>query len=67
MSTQNFIAQLMNGDLSDAKESLTDILSAKAFQALDDKKQELAQTIYNMSDAPEEEQEFEQEEVEEDQ
>lgn len=65
MSTENFIAQLMNGDLGDAKETLTDILSAKAFEALDGRKQELAKSIYSPSNETEED--TQEQEAEEDQ
>lgn len=69
MSTENFIAQLMNGDLGDAKETLTDILSAKAFEALDGKKQEIAKTIYSspVESEIETEEDTQEQEAEEDQ
>lgn len=68
MSTENFITQLMNGDLGDAKETLADILSAKAFEALDGRKQEIAKTIYNSPVESEiETEENEEQETEEDQ
>lgn len=62
MDIQNFINQVMAGNASDAKDTLTNVLSAKAFEALDAKKQELAKTIYNGVEQNEvEEQEIESE------
>lgn len=58
MSTADFIQQIASGDVVLAKESLNDLLSAKAFEALDAYKQELAKSIYSN------EQESVQEEVE---
>ena len=46
MLPENFISQLMSGDLAQAKDALSDILSAKAFEALDARKQDIAKTIY---------------------
>lgn len=46
MLTENFISQLMTDNLAQAKETISNIISAKAFDALDAKKQELAQNIY---------------------
>lgn len=46
MNIQDFIGQVANGEAAQAKETLSDILSAKAFEALDLKKQELAQSIF---------------------
>lgn len=70
MSTENFISQIMNGDLSNAKETLTDVLSAKAFEALDGRKQEIAKTIYSSpveSEIETEEEDTQEQEAEEDQ
>ena len=47
MDTQKFIQQVASGEALQAKETLNDILSARAFEALDIKKQEIAQTLYN--------------------
>ena len=47
MDTQKFIQQVASGEALQAKETLSDILSARAFEALDIKKQEIAQTLYN--------------------
>lgn len=46
METSNFINHLAAGNASEAKSALTDMLSAKAFEALDAKKVELAKTIF---------------------
>jgi len=47
MDTQNFINQVATGDASGAKETLNDILASRAFDALDIKKIELAQSLYS--------------------
>jgi hypothetical protein len=46
MNIQDFISQVASGDSAQAKETLNDILSAKAFEALDAKKQELAKSVF---------------------
>lgn len=45
-STTTFIDQLASGQSSEAKETLADILSARAFEALDARKQELGATLF---------------------
>lgn len=47
MSPKDIISQLMSNNLVQAKEDLANILSAKAFEALDARKQNIAQTIYS--------------------
>ena len=47
MDTQTFIQNVISGEASKAKETLNDILSTRAFEALDTKKQEIAKTLYN--------------------
>jgi len=47
MDTQNFIDKVATGDAVGAQQILNDLLSARAFEALDAKKVELAQTIFN--------------------
>ena len=47
MNAQNFINQVATGDALGAKELLNDLLSSRAFEALDTKKIELAQSLYN--------------------
>jgi len=46
MSTSIFIEQLAAGHAADAKETLSNLLSARAFEALDERKQELASTLF---------------------
>jgi hypothetical protein len=46
MSTKTFIDQLAAGHAADAKETLSDLLSARAFEALDARKQELGATLF---------------------
>ena len=47
MDTQNFINQVATGNAADAKELLNDLLSSRAFDMLDAKKIELAQTLFS--------------------
>lgn len=47
MTTETFINQLASGQAADAKETLADLLSARAFEALDARKQELATALFN--------------------
>jgi hypothetical protein len=47
MDTQNFINQVATGNAVGAKELLNDLLASKAFEALDIKKIELAQSLYS--------------------
>ena len=47
MDTQTFIDKVATGDAVGAQEILNDLLSSRAFEALDAKKIELAQTIFN--------------------
>ena len=46
MDTQTFINQVAAGDAASAKDMLNDLLAAKAFEALDAKKIEMAQTLF---------------------
>lgn len=46
MDIQTFINQTMNGEAGLAKDTLNDLLSARAFEALDARKQQIAQTLY---------------------
>jgi hypothetical protein len=46
MDTQNFINQVATGNAVGAKELLNDLLASRAFEALDTKKIELAQSLY---------------------
>ena len=47
MDTQTFIDRVAAGNAVEAQQVLNDLLSARAFEALDAKKVELAQTIFN--------------------
>jgi hypothetical protein len=67
METSKFIDDLIAGNVATAKESLNDLLSQKAFSALEDRKVEIAQSIYANQDSDiEDEQDEEQEETIED-
>jgi hypothetical protein len=46
METSQFIDQLSAGNASEAKETLNNLLSARAFESLDAKKVELAKSIF---------------------
>lgn len=46
METSQFIDQLAQGQAAEAKQTLTDLLSARAFEALEARKQELAQSLF---------------------
>ena len=62
MSTTQFIDELAAGNASGAKDILNDMLSARAFEALEGRKVEIAQNIFNGSQVQEEEVELTQEE-----
>lgn len=47
MQTSEFISQIISGNSSKAKETLNDILSAKAFESLDNRKIALAQSMFS--------------------
>jgi hypothetical protein len=47
METSDFIDNLAAGNAAAAKESLSDMLSARAFAALEARKVELAKNLYN--------------------
>ena len=49
MSTTQFIDELAAGNASGAKDILNDMLSARAFEALEGRKIEIAQNIFNGS------------------
>ena len=46
MDVKNFIDSVASGNAIEAKESLNDLLSARAFEAIDAKKIELAQSLF---------------------
>tara|TARA_R110000868_G_scaffold94006_1_gene259819 strand:+ start:441 stop:620 length:180 start_codon:yes stop_codon:yes gene_type:complete len=56
-----FINQIVTGDAVGAKETMSDMLSAKAFEALDARKQELASTLFGGQQQEEQEETVEQE------
>jgi hypothetical protein len=64
METSNFIDHLSAGNASEAKSVLTDMLSARAFEALDAKKIELAKTIFTGKEESVEVQDTEETETE---
>ena len=47
MSTTQFIDELAAGNASVAKDMLNDMLSARAFEALEGRKIQIAQNIFN--------------------
>ena len=47
MNAQDFINSVATGNSSEAKETLTDLLSSRAFDALSSRKIEIAQTLFN--------------------
>ena len=44
---RNFIDLVAAGNNAEAKEALSELLSARAFESLDDKKKELASSLFN--------------------
>ena len=62
MSTTQFIDELAAGNASGAKDILNDMLSARAFEALEGRKVQIAQNIFNGSQVQEEGVEITQEE-----
>ena len=57
MQTSQFIEELASGNASGAKDILNDMLSTKAFEALEGRKIEIAQNIFNGSVSEEYDQE----------
>lgn len=55
MQTSEFIDELAAGNASSAKDILNDMLSARAFEALEGRKVELAQNIFNGNETATEE------------
>jgi hypothetical protein len=47
MTSSEFIDELAAGNASGAKDILNDMLSARAFDALEDRKIQIAQNIFN--------------------
>ena len=54
MSTTEFIDELAAGNASGAKDILNDMLSARAFEALEGRKIAIAQNIFNDSEQSQE-------------
>ena len=54
MSTTQFIDELALGNSSNAKDMLNDMLSARAFEALEGRKVQIAQNIFNGSEQSQE-------------
>jgi len=66
MDAKTFIDKVASGEANDAKDLINDLLSSRAFEALDAKKIEIAQSLYsdgedievqNTADTPVEEEE----------
>ena len=57
----SFINQIATGDAFGAKQTMSDMLSAKAFEALDARKQEIASTLFGGQEEETEEETVEQE------
>ena len=47
MDTIDFINQVAAGDSAAAKETINDLISKAAFEALDQKKKDIASTVFN--------------------
>lgn len=54
MSIQDFLQATASGNALEAQTALADVLSAKAFESLQDRKVELAQNLFNTADMNEE-------------
>lgn len=54
MTVETFINQLASGQAADAKETLADLLSASAFEALDARKQAISSNLYGTGNANDE-------------
>lgn len=46
MSTRDFIDQVINGQNAEAQETLTDVLSNLAFDAIEQRKKDIASTLF---------------------
>lgn len=63
MDVQDFISSVATGNAAQAKETLNDLLSARAFEALEAKKIEIAKTLFNGPGEEEEQQPEEQDPI----
>ncbi len=61
---KQFIDQLAGGENADAKDTLDNIISSKAFSALDEYKKELAQSVFGGTNEVAEQPEIETQETE---
>jgi hypothetical protein len=59
MNTRQFIDQLSSGEASGAKDTLENVLSARAFEALDGYKKEISASIFGGEPTQEQTQEEE--------
>ena len=55
MDVQDFINSVATGNAAEAKDTLNNLLSARAFEALETKKVEIAQTLFGGSQEQESE------------
>ena len=55
MNAQDFINSVATGNAAEAKDTLNNLLSARAFEALETKKIEIAQTLFGCSQEQESE------------
>jgi len=55
MNVQDFINSVATGNAAEAKDTLNNLLSARAFEALETKKVEIAQTLFGGSQEQESE------------
>ena len=55
MNAQDFINSVATGNAVEAKDTLNNLLSARAFEALETKKVEIAQTLFGGSQEQEQE------------
>jgi len=62
MDTRAFIDSLASGNSSEAKEALSNLISAKAFDALEAKKIEIAQNLFRDQEETEDQNEVQDEE-----
>lgn len=63
MDVQNFINSVATGNAIEAKQNLNDLLSARAFDALESKKIDIAKTLFNGDQGPDEEEPTEEEPI----
>jgi len=59
MSTRDFIDQIIKGENAEAQETLNDVLSNLAFDAIEQRKKEIASTLFGGVEVSAEEQQTE--------